>query len=360
MYILNKIQTNTNWINNYTKPLVIAGPCSAESEEQIMNTAIQLKSFDIKVFRAGIWKPRTKPGFFEGVGSIGLKWLQKVKKKTGMMVAVEVANSMHVKLAIEYDIDILWIGARSTGNPFTIQEIAESLQKTNKIILVKNPINPDIDLWIGALERLINKGIKNIGVIHRGFSPYKKSKYRNQPNWELALKFKNKYTNIPMICDPSHICGERTGIINLIQKALYLQYNGIMIESHFDPDKALSDSNQQIRPLLVLEIIKIIKHKYNSNNSYKNKLLQLRSQIEEIDYNIFSLFYQRFNLVKKIGKLKKDNNIAVFQPEHWNLILEKLEKFNEQIGISKQFTSDLLKLIHKESINIQNDIIMHF
>ena len=238
-----------DWINNYPKPLIIAGPCSAESETQMLETARRIKESgaDVPVFRAGIWKPRTKPNGFEGVGVIGLNWLKKVKEEYGFKTATEVANANHVFAALEADVDILWIGARSTVNPFTVQEIAVALRGTEKTVLVKNPVNPDLALWIGAMERLLGQGITNIGAIHRGFSSYQKTKYRNIPNWQIAIDFKNQFPNIPMIVDPSHICGNRTGLASVAQEALNVGYHGAMIETHCTPDEAWSDAAQQVQ-----------------------------------------------------------------------------------------------------------------
>ncbi|WP_375323032.1 chorismate mutase [Candidatus Karelsulcia muelleri] len=342
-----------NWINSFKKPLIISGPCSAENENQILEIAKRLDPNYVEIFRAGIWKPRTRPNNFEGIGEIGLKWLNKVKKKNGFLVAIEVANKIHVELALKYDIDIIWIGARSTVNPFTVQEIAESLKDTNKIILVKNPINPDIDLWIGALERLINKGIKNLGVIHRGFSIYKNLKYRNIPNWKLALKFKKLYPNIPMLCDPSHICGNREGIFEVIKKAINFNYEGFIIETHCDPDKALSDSYQQILPEKIKEFFSKIDFKKKKNLKLESK----REFINELDENLIYLLSDRMILSEKIAIIKKINNFLVFQPKRWESLIEKYINLGNQLGLSKKFIKIIFNEIHKESINIQNKII---
>ena len=247
---------NSNWLTqmNLTHPLVIAGPCSAETEAQVLQIARELKNSDVSIFRAGIWKPRTRPGGFEGVGAIGLKWLQKAKAETGLLMAVEVANAAHVKLALEHDIDVLWIGARTTVNPFAVQEIADALQNTDKIVLVKNPVNPDLSLWIGGVERLYGAGIKNLGVIHRGFSVYEKTKYRNNPEWQVAIDLQNRFPLLPLICDPSHITGRRDMIQEVSQQALDLNYDGLIIETHNDPDNAWSDAAQQVTPDRLKEI----------------------------------------------------------------------------------------------------------
>src|SRR6476620_7707628 len=247
---MNITQENRKWLDDLhlTHPLVIAGPCSAETEEQVLKIARELKNSDVSIFRAGIWKPRTRPGGFEGVGAIGLKWMQKAKAETGLLMGTEVATAAHCKLALEHDIDILWIGARTTVNPFAVQEIADALQNTDKIVLVKNPVNPDLALWIGGVERLYNAGIRNLGVIHRGFSTYEKTKYRNNPEWQIAIDFQNKFPDLPLIIDPSHITGNRDMISQVTQEALDLNYDGMIIETHNDPENAWSDAAQQVTP----------------------------------------------------------------------------------------------------------------
>ena len=275
------------WLDdlNLSHPLVIAGPCSAETEQQVLKIAIDLKETDVTIFRAGIWKPRTRPGMFEGVGAIGLKWLQKVKEHTGLLTAVEVANSSHVKLAIEHGIDVLWIGARSTVSPFIVQEIADSLQGTDKIVLVKNPVNPDLSLWLGGIERLYSANIEKLGVIHRGFSTYEKSKYRNNPEWQIAIELQSKFPDLPLICDPSHIAGRRDLIFNLSQRALDLNYDGLMIETHCDPDNAWSDAAQQVTPSSLVDIMKDLKIREMTidKEEYKNQLDGFRQKIDNSD-----------------------------------------------------------------------------
>ena len=268
------------WLNNFNlpHPLVIAGPCSAETEEQVLKIARELKDSKVSVFRAGIWKPRTRPGGFEGVGEIGLKWLQKAKAATGLLMAVEVANAAHVKLALEHDIDVLWIGARTTVNPFAVQEIADALQNTDKVVLVKNPVNPDLALWIGGVERLYNANIKNLGVIHRGFSTYEKTKYRNNPEWQIAIDFQNKFPDLPLIIDPSHITGNRDMIFQVTQEALDLNYDGMIIETHIDPDNAWSDAAQQVTPEQLKKIIfdLTIRKETDDADDYQQRLNKLR------------------------------------------------------------------------------------
>ena len=275
------------WLDefNLKHPLVIAGPCSAETEDQVLKIAHDLKDTDVSVYRAGIWKPRTRPGMFEGVGAIGLKWLDKVKKETGLLTATEVANASHVKLALEYDIDVLWIGARSTVSPFIVQEIADALNGTDKIVLVKNPVNPDLSLWLGGIERLYSANIKKLGVIHRGFSTYEKSKYRNNPEWQLPIELQNKFPDLPLICDPSHIAGRRDILQDISQTALDLNFDGLMIETHIDPDNAWSDAAQQITPSVLVKMMNDLKIRTLTSEEadYKNQLNTLRTQIDVID-----------------------------------------------------------------------------
>ncbi len=351
--ILNKI--DRSWMDKYNYPLVISGPCSAENEIQVLKTAKQLtKISGVNVFRAGIWKPRTKPNSFEGVGEIGLKWLNKVKMQTGLMISTEVANSEHVKLCIDYNIDILWIGARTTASPFSMQEISEALEGTDKIVLVKNPIHPDIELWIGGLERLYNKGIRKLGMIHRGFYIYKNPKYRNQPNWNFLMDIKKIIPNIPILCDPSHICGNRVEIPEISKIACnYFKCDGLMIETHYNPNKAWSDSNQQITPDRLFDILTTIKYNNKINNLYI-----LRVLIDELDENIISIISKRMNISKKLGKVKKTGNIPVLQSNRWNIIIDKYINMSKDLGISNKFIIKIFELLHKESIRIQNNIIV--
>ena len=304
----NKKEMRT-WLDkfNLSHPLVIAGPCSAETENQVLKIAHDLKDTDVTVFRAGIWKPRTRPGMFEGVGSIGLEWLRKVKQETGLLIATEVANSNHVKLALDYDIDVLWIGARSTVSPFIVQEIAEALDGTDKIVLIKNPVNPDLSLWIGGVERLYTSNIKKLGFIHRGFSTYDKSKYRNNPEWQIPIEIQNKFPDIPLICDPSHICGRRDTIQDVSQTALDLNFDGLMVETHWDPDNAWSDANQQIKPGVLIKMMADLKMRTLTNDEidFKNQLNTLRTQIDVIDNSLLETLGKRMKVAVSIGKLKK-------------------------------------------------------
>jgi chorismate mutase len=349
------------WIDDFglDHPLVIAGPCSAETEEQVLKIAHKLKDTDVTVYRAGIWKPRTRPGMFEGVGAIGLDWLKKVKAETGLLISTEVANKDHVKLALEADIDILWIGARSTVSPFIVQEIADALQGTDKIVLVKNPVNPDLALWMGGVERLYTADIKKLGVIHRGFSTYDKSKYRNNPEWQIAVEFQNQFPDMPLICDPSHIAGRRDLIFDISQRALDLNFDGLMIETHWDPDNAWSDAKQQVTPSRLLEIMNDLKirKKTTDEESYQTELSNLREQIDVIDQGILDTLGKRMNIAESIGQLKKENNVAVLQNKRWNEILDTMKQEGNQRGLSEEFITRIFKAIHQESINHQEKVI---
>jgi len=349
------------WLDDFKldHPLVIAGPCSAETEDQVLNIANQLKDTDVSAFRAGIWKPRTKPGMFEGVGAIGLKWLQKVKKETGLLISTEVANSTHVKLALEHDIDILWIGARSTVSPFIVQEIADALKGTEKIVLVKNPVNPDLSLWMGAIERLHSSNIKNLGIIHRGFSTYEKSKYRNIPEWQIPVEVMNRFPDLPMICDPSHISGNRNLIFDVSQTALDLNYDGLMIETHSDPDNAWSDASQQVTPKRLVEIMKDLKMRKitTDEEEYQNNLIDLRAKIDVIDHALLENLGKRMKISDNIGEIKRSNNVAVLQNKRWNEILGKMILEGEKLDLSEEFILKLFKAIHQESINRQEKVI---
>ena len=347
-----------SWLNKMElkHPLVIAGPCSAESESQVLKIAHQLKNTDATIFRAGIWKPRTRPGNFEGVGKIGLKWLKKVKDETGLLTATEVANPNHAELAIKNEVDIIWIGARSTVSPFIVQEIAEALKGTKKVVLVKNPVNPDLSLWLGAVERLYTSNIKNIGVIHRGFSNYEKTRYRNNPEWQIPIDLQNQFPDLPLLIDPSHIAGRRDIIFDLCQRALDLNFDGLMIETHHQPDDAWSDAQQQITPEKLKQITTNLKIRYEEGNAieYKNKLANLRTQIDVVDHKLTETLGKRMKIADKIGVLKKDNNVAILQNKRWNEILEKMILQGEENGLSKDFILKIYQAIHQESINHQN------
>jgi len=356
----NKKEMRT-WLDamNLDHPLVIAGPCSAETEEQVLKIAHELKDTDVNCYRAGIWKPRTRPGNFEGVGALGLKWLQKVKAETGMKTCTEVANAAHVKLALEHDVDLLWIGARSTVSPFIMQEIADALQGTDKIVLVKNPVNPDLSLWLGGIERLYSAGIKNLGAIHRGFSTYEKSKYRNIPEWQLAIEFQNRFPDLPLINDPSHITGNRDMILEVSQTALDLNFDGLMVETHFDPENAWSDAAQQVTPSSLVQIMKDLKIRKESDPEaeYNSELNNLRAQIDVVDNQIIELLGKRMKVADGIGLLKKQKNVAVLQNKRWNEILGKMVLEGDEKGLSEEFILRMFKAIHQESINHQEKII---
>ena len=350
-----------SWLDDFKldHPLVIAGPCSAETEDQVLKIAHDLKNTDVSIYRAGIWKPRTRPGMFEGVGAIGLKWLDKVKKETGLLTATEVANASHVKLALEYDIDVLWIGARSTVSPFIVQEIADALKDTDKIVLVKNPVNPDLFLWLGGLERLYTANIKKLGVIHRGFSTYEKTKYRNNPEWQLPIELQNRFPDIPLICDPSHIAGRRDILQDISQTALDLNFDGLMIETHIDPDNAWSDAAQQITPKVLVKMMEDLKIRTLTSDEadYQNQLNTLRTQIDVIDHGILETLGKRMKVAVSIGELKKQKNVAVLQTKRWNEILGNMILEGEKMGLSEEFVLKMFKAIHQESINNQEKVI---
>ena len=349
------------WLDDLSlnHPLVVAGPCSAETEDQVLKIAHELKDSDVNYFRAGIWKPRTRPGNFEGVGALGLKWLQKVKAETGMKTATEVANAAHVKLALEHDIDLLWIGARSTVSPFIVQEIADALEGTDKIVLVKNPVNPDLALWLGGIERLYSANIKNLGVIHRGFSTYEKTRYRNNPEWQIAIELQNRFPDLPLICDPSHITGKRDMIFEVSQTALDLNFNGLMIETHIDPDNAWSDAAQQVTPETLIKLMEDLKIRKATDTEadYRNALNTLRTQIDVIDHQLIDILGKRMKIADAIGELKKDKNVAVLQSKRWNEILGKMILEGEQNKLSEEFILRVFKAIHQESINHQEKIM---
>ena len=350
-----------NWLDafNLDHPLVIAGPCSAETEEQVLKIAHELKDTDATVFRAGIWKPRTRPGMFEGVGALGLKWLQKAKEETGMLTTTEVANPNHVELALKHDVDILWIGARTTVSPFNIQEIAEALKGTDKTVLIKNPVNPDLALWLGAVERFYTQDVKNLGVIHRGFSTYEKTRYRNNPEWQVAVDLQNQFPDLPLILDPSHIAGRRDIIFDLCQTGLDLNYDGIMVETHYDPDNAWSDAKQQITPATLVQIMKDLKirKEVSESEEYQNKLQNLRAKIDIADNQLIELLAKRMKISEDIGHVKKSQNVAILQTKRWNEILGKMVLEGEQHGLSEEFVLKLFKAVHQESINHQQAIL---
>lgn len=338
------------------QPIIIAGPCSAETEEQVMDTAQQLSANGCKIFRAGVWKPRTKPGCFEGNGEKALPWLKRVKDETGMLIATEVATPEHVELALKYDVDIFWIGARTTTNPFAIQALSDLLCGVKNIpVLVKNPVNPDLELWIGALQRLNQAGIKRLGVIHRGFSSYEKKIYRNLPMWQIPIELHRRIPNLPIICDPSHIGGRRDLIAPLCQQGLDLGADGLIIETHCNPTKAWSDAEQQITPeqlnLILSQLIVRDKH------TTSEELHQLRSQIDEMDSSLINLLAERFKLCREIGKFKKEHNMTVLQSDRYNEMLEKCAQQAKVCGIDTKFAARILEIIHEESVRQQLTIL---
>ncbi len=356
----NKKELRT-WLDNMQldHPLVIAGPCSAETEDQLLNIAHQLKDSDANVLRAGIWKPRTRPGNFEGVGALGLKWLQRAKEETGMMITTEVANANHVDLAMEHDVDIVWIGARTTVSPFIVQEIAEALRGTDKPVLIKNPVNPDLSLWLGAVERMYKADIPNLGVIHRGFSTYEKTRYRNNPEWQIPIDLQNRFPDLPLILDPSHIAGKRDIIFDLCQTALDLNYNGLMVETHHDPDNAWSDAAQQITPdtLKQMTIDLRIRKQEGDEVEFRNRLATQRTQIDVLDHKLIELLGKRMKISDEIGRLKKENNVAILQSRRWNEILGKMILEGEEHSLSEEFVLRIYKAIHQESINHQKKVV---
>jgi chorismate mutase len=342
------------------RPLIISGPCSAETEEQVMQTAMRLAATGkVDILRAGIWKPRTRPGSFEGIGTKGLPWLQQAKKASGLPVAVEVATGKQVEDALHFDVDVLWIGARTTVNPFSVQDVADALRGVDVPVLIKNPINPDLELWIGAMERVQKAGIKNVGLIHRGFSSYGNSEYRNAPMWHLAIEMKRRYPELLMINDPSHICGRRDILLDVAQTAIDLDFDGLIVESHIDPDNAWSDAKQQITPEQLGEMISSIRWRTEDSASeeYHAALEKLRQQINNLDDELMQILGQRMKVAESIGTYKKENNITILQTNRWNSILERAFAKGEKMGLSKEFVTKYFDAVHMESINHQNKIM---
>lgn len=350
-----------NWFTSLEKhtPLVMAGPCSAETPEQVLSIAHQIKDSGVSVFRAGIWKPRTRPGGFEGVGEIGLPWLEEVKKQTNLLLATEVATPRHVELALKHNIDILWIGARTTVNPFAVQELAESLRGTDKIVLIKNPVNPDLALWMGAIERFYRCNLNNLGAIHRGFSTYQKTDYRNVPQWQIPIELQNLLPDLPLICDPSHITGNRDKVAQVAQQAMNLNYNGLMIETHITPEKAWSDANQQVTPEMLKTLLKNLHYRKAEESSleYNRQLQQLRSQIDSLDENLLEILEKRMNISEEIGELKQQFNVAVYQQKRWQTLLQKITARANEKGVAESFIVALYHAIHQESIARQEKML---
>jgi chorismate mutase len=337
------------------RPILIAGPCSAETREQVFETANGLKSAGISLFRSGIWKPRTRPGAFEGVGSIGLEWLKAVKEELGFQVCTEVATPEHVELCLEAGIDVLWIGARTTVNPFMVQEIAESLRGVKIPIMVKNPVNPDLKLWIGAIERLINSGITDLAAIHRGFSAYADQTYRNPPHWQIPIDFVQHFPQMPMICDASHICGRRDILLGIAQTALDLDFDGIHLEVHPTPHQAWSDAQQQITPEQYIQFLSdlTVREKHTTDPDYLSALADIREQIDRLDSDILEMIAERMKLAKEIGLIKRTNNIAILQPERWQHLLAASLQRAEHNQLGAEFVDQFVKAIHQESIRQQ-------
>ena len=342
------------------RPLIISGPCSAETEEQVLQTAQRLaKTGKVDMLRAGIWKPRTKPGMFEGIGAKGLPWLQQAKKITGLPTAVEVATGKQVQDALTFDVDVLWIGARTTVNPFSVQEVADALRGVDVPVLIKNPINPDLELWSGAVERVARAGIKRIGLIHRGFSSYGNTHFRNAPMWHLAIEMKRRNPEMMIINDPSHICGRRDILLDVTQKAIDLDFDGLMIESHIDPDNAWSDAKQQVTPERLAEMLdEIVWRKEDvPSEVFHAALEKLREQINHIDDELMQLLGQRMNIADQIGAYKRDNQVTILQTNRWNQILERGFQRGDKLGLSREFVTKYLDAVHMESIARQNKVM---
>jgi chorismate mutase len=354
----------TEWINNFTNnkhPLIVAGPCSAETQDQLIRTAKELEAIDktVNVFRCGIWKPRTRPNNFEGVGEVGLEWLKTVKEETNLLTTTEVANAKHVELALKYDVDILWIGARTTVNPFSVQEIADALKGTGIAVMVKNPVNADLALWIGAFERLSNSGLDKLVAIHRGFSSYEKTKYRNSPTWKIPIELKRRCPELPIICDPSHIAGNRELIEPVCQKAMDLDFNGLMVETHYDPSTALSDAAQQVTPARLRAILKSIELRDQTSQDYvyEQSMDELRAKINRIDAELIESLAQRMKVVNQIGEAKLKSNVLPLQIDRMNELMQNRAMMGSELGLSDHYIKELYEIIHTESIKIQTDLM---
>jgi chorismate mutase len=342
------------------RPSVVAGPCSAETEEQVMETAKGLKELGINVYRAGIWKPRTHPGSFEGVGAEGLRWMQKAKKEYGLKIATEVASEKHVFECLKFGVDLVWLGARTTANPFLVQEIADALKDTDIPVLVKNPVNPDLELWIGALERLHRAGIKKLGVIYRGFSTFEKIKYRNDPQWQVAIELRSRYPQIPFFVDPSHMAGSKDYIREISQRSLDLGFEGLMIESHCNPSCALSDAKQQLTPPELSDLLYnqiTVRDADSDAKEWKDNIDQLRAKIDIIDENLLYALGSRMKISRQIGEYKKANNIAILQTSRWDAVLAKVVEKGKEYDLPENFIKDVFNAIHEASVEAQNEIL---
>ena len=354
---INPIKT---WLPKIDNPLLIAGPCSLETEKQALDTArLLVKDKRVFVYRGGVWKPRTRPGSFEGVGSIGLKWLQMVKQETGLPVGTEVANAQHTEEALNAGLDVLWIGARSTASPFVVQEIADVVKGSNAVIMIKNPVNPDAQLWMGAIERIYQASIKNIVAIHRGFTPFVETKYRNYPNWKTVIELKRLMPNLPIICDPSHIAGKREYLFEISQKAFDIGMEGLMIESHIDPSCALSDAAQQLTPADLAKLLDrlVIRHESANNPAFENQLDVLRNRIDEIDTELLEILSTRVEIVKKIGQYKKENNVTALQINRWAQLMENRVNIGKKLDLNEFFVKTIFQLIHEDSVRMQTEIM---
>jgi chorismate mutase len=354
---INPIKT---WLPKLDNPLLISGPCSLETEKQALDTAKLLaKDKRVFVYRGGVWKPRTRPGMFEGVGSVGLKWLQLVKQETGLPVGTEVANAQHTEEALNAGLDVLWIGARSTASPFVVQEIADVVKGSNAVVMVKNPVNPDVQLWMGAIERVYQAGIKNIVAIHRGFTPFKETKYRNYPNWQTVIELRRWMPNLPIICDPSHIAGKREYLFEISQKAFDMGLEGLMIESHIDPSCALSDAAQQLTPADLAKLLDrlVIRHESANNPEFENQLDVSRNRIDAIDVELLETLSSRVEIVKQIGRYKKENNVTALQINRWAQLMEDRVNLGKKLQLNDTFVKILFQLIHEDSVRMQTEIM---
>jgi chorismate mutase len=355
-----QLQSISTWLPTASKPIIISGPCSAETEEQMIATAKQIAATGkVHALRAGIWKPRTRPGQYEGAGEEGLKWLVQAKKETKLPVTTEVANAAHVEACLKAGVDILWVGARTTVNPFSVQEIADALKGVDIPVMVKNPVNPDLELWIGALERLNKAGITKLAAIHRGFSSFEKGPFRNAPMWDMSIELKTRIPELDIICDPSHIAGNRDLIAMISQKALDLDMAGLMIESHINPDAAWSDAKQQITPAVLAKVVDglVVRTVSSDNKTFKDTLSILREQIDQLDDEIMQKMAQRMKISEQIGQYKKENNVTILQVTRWEEIIQTRIALGKAMGLNAEFTNELLKLIHHESIQVQTKVM---
>lgn len=341
-------------------PLIISGPCSAESRQQVISTAVELAKLGrVDLFRAGIWKPRSRPNTFQGAGQKALKWLEEAKEASGLPVIIEVATPQHIEAALKHNVDMFWVGARTSSNPFSIDALASAMAGVDKPVLIKNPLYPDIEMWIGTIERFLKAGVQKIGAIHRGFAPFQKGIYRNVPKWEVPIDLKTRMPNLPIICDPSHISGNTELLPDIAQRALNLSMDGLMIETHINPKEALSDAFQQITPSALGELLSTLSYRsvQTSATSPYDMLESLREQIDSIDIQLLELLAQRMEIIEKIGLHKLDHNVAIIQLRRWESMLNKRVEIGKQIGLDEEYIKDLLRLVHKESIRKQAQIL---